>query len=74
MRRGAASTITFFMIVSSRMTHPWKQFGERELNRRGIPMLHLFLAALVAVITANIIAIGAIAALIRRDLARAFQP
>ena len=37
-------------------------------------MLHLCLVALVAVITPNIIAIGAIAALIRRDLARVFEP
>ena len=37
-------------------------------------MLHLCLVALVAVITPNIIAIGVIAALIRRDLARAFEP
>jgi hypothetical protein len=37
-------------------------------------MLHLCLVALVAVVIPNIIAIGAIAALIRRDLARAFEP
>jgi len=37
-------------------------------------MLHLCLMALVAVITPNIIAVGAIAALIRRDLARSLEP
>jgi hypothetical protein len=37
-------------------------------------MLNLYLAALVAVIVPNIVAIVAIAALIRRDLARALEP
>ena len=37
-------------------------------------MLHLYLGMLVAVITPNVIAIVAIAALIRRDLARTFEP
>jgi hypothetical protein len=36
-------------------------------------MLHLCLVALVAVVIPNIIAIGAIGALISRDLARAFE-
>jgi hypothetical protein len=37
-------------------------------------MLHLCLAALVAVITPNIVAIVAIAASMRRDMARAWEP
>ena len=37
-------------------------------------MLHLYLVVLVAVITPNVIAIAAIAALIRRDLARGVEP
>ena len=37
-------------------------------------MLHLCLAALVAVIAPNIAVIVVIAAAVRRDLARAFEP
>jgi len=37
-------------------------------------MLHLCFVALVAVITPNIIAIVAIAASMRRDLSRTFEP
>ena len=37
-------------------------------------MLHLYLVALVAVMTPNVAAIVAIAVLIRRDIARAFEP
>jgi hypothetical protein len=37
-------------------------------------MLHLCLAALVAVIAPNIVAIVVIAASIRRDLARTWEP
>jgi hypothetical protein len=37
-------------------------------------MLSLYLAALVAVIVPNIVAIVAIAALVRRDLAGAMKP
>ena len=37
-------------------------------------MLNLYLAALVAVIAPNVVAIVVIAALIRRDMARAIEP
>lgn len=47
---------------------------KRVESARGIPVLHLCLAALIAVITPNIVAIVAIAASIRRDLARTWEP
>jgi len=46
----------------------------RVESLEGIPMLNLYVAALVAVIAPNIVAIVAIAALIRRDMARALEP
>jgi len=53
------------------------QLRQRELSRelsrlREFP--NLYLAALVAVIVPNIVAIVAIAALVRRDLAGAMEP
>jgi hypothetical protein len=53
------------------------QFRQRKLSRelsrlREFP--NLYLAALVAVIVPNIVAIVAIAALVRRDLAGAMKP
>ena len=47
---------------------------EKRRRVEGIPLLNLYLAALVAVIVPNIVAIVAIAALVRRDLAGAMEP
>lgn len=70
--RGAAATV--LMIASPFMLHSRKQLDQRELSRPRDPMLHLCLVVLVAIITPNVIAIAAIAALIRRDLARGVEP
>jgi hypothetical protein len=54
---------------------PWKPVqAMRVESLEGIPMLNLYLAALAAVIAPNVVAIVAIAALIRRDMARALEP
>ena len=42
--------------------------------KMGEPMRHPYFAALVVVIAANVVAIGAIATTIKRDLARAWEP
>jgi hypothetical protein len=60
------------MIVSSHHGKPVQ--ATRVESLEGIPMLNLYLAALVAVIVPNIVAIVAIAALVRRDLAGAMKP
>jgi hypothetical protein len=63
------------MIVSSLMPHPGNPVqAMRVESLEGTPMLNLYLAELVAVTTPNIVGIVAIAALIRRDMARALEP
>jgi hypothetical protein len=63
-------------IVSSHHGKPVQatKVESRVESLEGIPMLNLYLAALVAVIVPNIVAIVAIAALVRRDLAGAMKP
>jgi hypothetical protein len=63
------------MNVSSLMPHPRNPAqAMRVESLEGTPMLNLYLAELVAVTTPNIVGIVAIAALIRRDMARALEP
>jgi hypothetical protein len=69
---GSTATIDDCFIVHAA---PWKPVqATRVESLKGISMLNLYLAALVVVIVPNIVAIVAIAALIRRDLARALEP